>query len=86
MAAHRISGTVRDPQGKPVAQARVYFTSAPVSLPDIAALTDDHGAFTLAVPVPGDYTIAAASDAHPPASVKVTVGDAPEIQVVIRLG
>lgn len=85
MAAHIISGVVRDTQGKPIAQARVYFTGAPVSLPDTAALTDDQGAFTLAVPVRGDYTIAAAADDHPTTAVKVSVGDAEAIHLDIQL-
>ena len=85
MAAHIISGVIRDAQGKPVAHARVYFTSGPVSLPDIAALTDDQGAFTLSVPVRGDYTIAVASGDQPPTAVKVLVGDAEQIHLDIQL-
>jgi len=42
-----ISGIVRDPNGRPVADARIYFIGGPVPLPDIAALTDAAGAFSL---------------------------------------
>jgi hypothetical protein len=68
-----IYGTVRDSRGNPVPQARVYFTAAPVSLPDIAALTDTGGAFSLAVPSEGTYQIESAADGFTPTSVTVDV-------------
>ncbi|MBZ0288658.1 MAG: carboxypeptidase-like regulatory domain-containing protein [Anaerolineae bacterium] len=85
MAAHRISGTIRDQNGKPVAGARVYFTSSPVSLPDIAALTDADGTFIVTVPVSGDYTLAAAAGDTPPTAFRVTVGVAEETRLEIRI-
>lgn len=57
-----ISGVVRSPDGKPVANARVYFTDGPVPLPEIAALTDDEGKFSLTAPAPGKYVVASAAD------------------------
>ena len=57
-----IQGQVVDPEGQPVAQAAVYFVSAPVNMPDIAQLTDDEGKFTTYLPTPGDYTLGARSD------------------------
>lgn len=68
-----ISGVVRGPKGKPIANARVYFTSGPVPLPEIAALTDEDGKFSLTAPAPGEYVIEGAADDFSPRSSKVTV-------------
>ncbi len=38
-----ITGVVRDNAGKPIAEARIYFTDSPMPLPDIAMLTDSNG-------------------------------------------
>ena len=85
MAARTISGTVVDAAGRPVAQARVYVVKAPGPTPDVAALTDAGGCFTIAAPLPGAYEIGCASDAHGSATAAVRVeGDA--VQVRIRLG
>ena len=65
------AGVVQDLNGNPVANARVYFTSSPVALPDIAALTDGAGRFMLTAPQPGQYTIACAADGWETKSVAV---------------
>ena len=70
-----VSGRVLDEQGKAVGAARVSFASAPVAVPDIAALTDKQGAFTLSAPVPGRYTVAVAADGFAAANAEVTLGD-----------
>jgi hypothetical protein len=57
-----ISGVVVDAQGNPVAEASVYFVEGPVSLPDIAALTDSSGRFALSAPVSGTYQLQVASE------------------------
>lgn len=57
-----ISGVVRNPDGKPIAGARVYFTASPVALPDIAALTNERGEYSLTVPVAGNYKIGCTAD------------------------
>ncbi|GAA0484126.1 carboxypeptidase-like regulatory domain-containing protein [Streptomyces sp. NPDC046215] len=57
-----ISGVVRDAAGDPVAGARVAFTDGPRPLPDIAALTDGEGHFSLAAPAEGTYTLACRTD------------------------
>lgn len=73
-----ISGIVRGPDGQPVPNARVYFTSGPVPLPEIAAITDDRGEFSLTAPVPGEYVIQGAADEFTSRSSKVKVkGNAP---------
>ena len=73
-----ISGKVFGPNGKPKRNARVYFTSGPVSLPEIAAVTDESGNFSLTAPAPGEYVIESAADDLANQSAKVTVkGDEP---------
>lgn len=80
-----ISGVVRDQQGNPIAGARVAFTAGPVSLPDIAALTDSAGRFTLSAPTRGKYTIQCIADGFAPVSVTVQVDSAQKMQVEIEL-
>lgn len=64
---------MRDAAGRPVALARVSFTSAPVPLPDVAALTDAAGRFTLTAPRPGRYEISVFSDDAGSAAATVDV-------------
>jgi hypothetical protein len=79
-----IAGVVRDGKGDPVAAARVYVVDAPVSLPDIAALTGSDGAFSIGVPVAGWYTVEATAEGWAPA--RATVDAKPGINhVEIRL-
>ena len=80
-----ISGVVRDSNGNPIAQARVYFTNGPVPLPDIAALTNKNGAFSLSAPVAGSYTIACAAEGFAPTVVTVAVSDNKDTHLEIRL-
>ncbi|MCX7011892.1 MAG: carboxypeptidase regulatory-like domain-containing protein [Candidatus Sumerlaeota bacterium] len=56
-----ISGVVVDPDGKPVADARVEFTGVqtPMGTRAPSARTDKKGAFTLTPVEPGDYTLVA---------------------------
>jgi len=80
-----IIGVVRDPQGRPVAQARVYFTDGPVPLPEIAALTDSAGAFSLTAPAPGTYRIECQVDGFAPAAITVSVAGGRTIHQELRL-
>lgn len=68
-----ISGIVEDTNGRPIAQARVYFISAPATLPDIAILTNEDGAFSLPAPSKGVYQLGIAADGYVPASVTAIV-------------
>jgi Carboxypeptidase regulatory-like domain len=80
-----IAGVVRDGKGDPVEAARVYVVDAPVSLPDIAALTGSDGAFSIGVPVTGRYTVEATAEGWTP--VHTTVDATPGVnQIEIRLG
>jgi Carboxypeptidase regulatory-like domain len=81
----QISGIVRDSHGNPVAQARVYFTGGPEPWPDIAALTDNNGAFSLPAPSPGTYTIECVAEGFAPVTAAVTVMGSQEVQLQITL-
>src|SRR5439155_8121001 len=80
-----ISGTVLDPNGQPKANARVYFTSGPVSLPEIAAVTDSSGKFSLTAPAPGEYVIESAADEFGTQSTSVTVKGERPVNVKLQL-
>jgi hypothetical protein len=80
-----IAGVVSDREGVAVPEARVSFVAGPSALPDIAALTDSRGRFTLSAPVPGDYTIQCAADGYAPGKVKVSVASGQRIEVNCRL-
>lgn len=82
--ARIIAGAVRDATGKPVAQARVYFSAAPGSVPDVAVLTGADGRFRLSAPRSGKYRVSASSDAHGSSSVEVEVGTT-DVEVVVKL-
>jgi hypothetical protein len=79
-----ISGTVIDSNGRPVADARIAFSRAPVAMPDIAMLTDERGAFTLSVPVTGTYELTFTADPHPPRNATVNV-DADRVNVELSV-
>ena len=80
-----ISGVVRDARGHPLAQTRVYFTKGPVPLPDIAALTNKEGAFSLTAPAAGSYTLACAAEGFALTEVTVAVADSQETHLEIQL-
>lgn len=84
-SARLVAGTVLDAAGRPVAQARVYFSAAPGSVPDIAALSGPDGRFQLNAPRPGSYQVSASSDELGSASVLVEVGSK-DAEVVVKLG
>jgi hypothetical protein len=83
--AQVIRGTVRDETGRPVRGARAYFVDGPGAFPDIAALTDDRGGFTLAAPGDGTYAIECTADGFAPRRVTVGAGRASERALEIRL-
>jgi hypothetical protein len=68
-----IRGVVVAADGRPVAGARVFFRAGPGSLPDIAALTGEDGAFALTAPREGTYEVAAAADDAEPVSAMAVV-------------
>ena len=66
-----VHGEVVDARGRPVAQARVGWVDGPVPVPEVMALTDAQGRFTLVAPVAGAYQLQCSSDAHGQASAPV---------------
>ena len=82
-----IFGVVRDSTGKPVAQARVYFIEGPGVFPDIAAMTDANGAFSLSAPLAGAYRIECTADGFTPATIEVMAisGTSKQVEIEIRL-
>jgi hypothetical protein len=80
-----ISGTVRDAAGRPIAEARVYFASGPGSFPDIAALTDVRGTFSLAAPSPGSYEVECATEGYRTTRIGVTVAGGQSVRVDFTL-
>ena len=80
-----ITGRVMASDGQPIAGARVLFVNAPGSVPDIAALTDDTGGFTLAAPWAGPYTLEVAADGFRSQRVSVTVSAGEKIELSIVL-
>jgi hypothetical protein len=69
-----IRGTVIDTSGTPVEWASVWFAAGPQPTPDIAALTDAAGKFTLTAPGPVAYRIGCRAEGYEPIEVAVEVG------------
>lgn len=80
-----IRGVVRDPRGSAIPAARAYFVGGPEPFPDIAALTDQGGEFTLSATAPGPYRIECAAEGFSSRVTAVDVGDDEEIRLEIRL-
>jgi Carboxypeptidase regulatory-like domain len=80
-----IKGTVQDESGRPIAEASLYFISAPVPLPDIAALSGVDGSFVLSVPAAGTYRIGVRSPGYALGEVTVDTSKQSE-SVLIQLG
>ena len=80
-----VAGVVSDRTGAPVSGARVWFAAGPVALPDVAALTDSRGAFTLSAPAPGHYTIQCAADDSEPQSFRVSIESGQRSEIECRL-
>ncbi len=83
----RIEGRAHLADDSPVIEARVFFSTSPVPLPDIATLTDDDGRFSLYAPAQGHYEIACHADGHDPATVPIDVdGVSESVDVEVVLG
>ena len=83
-----VAGMVVDAKGNPVEGARVYFVEGPVPLPDIAALTDSNGRFSLSAPGSGTYQLGVASE-EPEGFIQTTsvvdVSGEPRVDLEVRL-
>jgi hypothetical protein len=80
-----VAGAVRGPAGEPVPQARVFIARGPVPVPDVAALTDAEGRFTLSFPAPGTYGVACVAEGYAPSSRTLEVADEHELRLELRL-
>ena len=80
-----ISGGVSQSDGQPVGGARVLFVNAPGSVPDIAALTDASGRFTLAAPWAGTYTIEVAAEGFRSQRISVAIGGGENRELTVEL-
>jgi hypothetical protein len=59
---HTVNGKVVRQDGSPVPEARVFFVQGPGALPEIAALCDAAGRFSLSAPTDGTYILGCATD------------------------
>jgi hypothetical protein len=80
-----VAGVVRGPAGEQVPEARVFIARGPVPVPDIAALTDAEGRFTLSLPVRGSYEVACVAEGYAPSSTTIEVADDRDLRVELRL-
>lgn len=83
--ASLIRGVVRSVEGPPIVQARAYFVSAPAAVPDIAALTDERGEFTLSAPAAGTYRLECAAEGYAGETITVDAPSEGESRVEVRL-
>ena len=79
-----IAGVVLDEHGAPLQDARVYFTDAPASFPDVAALTAEDGSFSLSALIDGIYTIECSAEGFATASTTITSRNGADIQIRLR--
>lgn len=80
-----ISGKVHDERGKPIADARIYFSAGPVPFPEIVSLTNEDGSFLLTAPLPGRYVVECVTEKFAPHSSVVTVAQSQTVYVDIEL-
>ena len=85
MATSRISGTVVDTAGRPLAGVPVFVESAPVAMPDIAVLTDEGGGFVVPAPATGSYVVGCTGERGERMSARVEVDVDREPEVAVRL-
>lgn len=79
-----VYGQVFDPHGRPEGDASVYIVSAPVSMPDIAQLTDGQGRFAMSASVPGTYTLGIRSERWGAVHKTFEVGGVADIKIEVR--
>lgn len=81
-----VQGRAHRTDGGAVVEARVFFSIAPVAVPDVALLTDDQGRFTLFAPAPGHYEVACHAEGLKPVTVPIDIpAGQKEVQVDIEL-
>lgn len=83
--AEVIRGMVRDQDGRPLADARVFLGTGPVPLPDIATITGADGAFALSAPVPGEYSILCSLADGRSDTRNITVSQGSDVEVAFEM-
>lgn len=79
------SGKVLDSKRNAISGARVFFSAGPGSLPDVAALTNHEGEFTLSAPIQGAYTIEFAADGFQETRLTITIPGDPTGGLAVQL-
>jgi hypothetical protein len=79
-----VTGVVRGPASERVPLARVFIARGPVSVPDIAALTDAEGRFTLSFPVQGSYEVACVAEGYAPSATTIEVADDRNLRIELQ--
>lgn len=82
-----IDGVISDEDGRALADVTVAFSSTPVAVPDIAALTGPDGRFAVTAPASGTYTLVAAADGYATehVTVQVELERSPTTQINVRM-
>ena len=76
---------IQDPDGRPIANARLFIESGPEPFPDIAALSNDQGEVFMSLPSAGRYGLVCAIEGFGVSHVIVLVADEASPTVVIEL-
>lgn len=71
-----VSGVVRDNRGEAVTDARLFIVAGPEPWPDVAALSDEAGRFSLSVLSTGTYKLQCVADGFAPWETVVDVQEA----------
>lgn len=79
-----IHGQVFDPHGRPESEATIFIVYAPVSMPDIALLTDADGRFILSAPVPGHYILGFHSESWGATQKSIEISGEDELVIEAR--
>lgn len=81
----QVSGTVLNEDGQPVSDASVMFAESPVAVPDIAALTNDQGRFSLSAPAPGHYVVLVVAEGFAERRVAAEIAGGRQPHIIIEL-
>lgn len=81
----QVSGTVLNEDGQPVSDASVMFAESPVAVPDIAALTNDQGRFSLSAPAPGHYVVLVVAEGFAEKRAETEIAGGRQSHLVIEL-
>ncbi len=87
-AESQIAGVVLTPQGQPVSGAVVMITGDSPPHPDIAALTNQQGAFQFGGLLPGSYTLLINAEGFPSQTKQTAVerGETARLEIVVKVG